>query len=261
MMHRPLAAPEVHELVQLAFLAGLTQRLPARHYVLKGGANLRLFHGSPRSSQDMDFDAIDIADWKLADKVEDALRAPVVGLILRTHGLTLTRTASQKQTSTTQRWTIEVHGPGVRLAVATTGEFSHRAAVGPARLGASADPVDPRIAARYGAPPIVLPHYRPAAAITQKVDALALRSVNQPRDVFDLDLLLARYPGEAPPKGDIDAGRALLAAERATELGFDAYRDAVVPFIDLEVRPFYETAAAWAAMQERVATYLLTLAA
>ena len=85
--------------------------------------------------------------------------------------------------------------------------------------------------------------------------------MNQPRDVFDLDLLLARYPGEAPPKGDIDAGRALLAAERATELGFDAYRDAVVPFIDLEVRPFYETAAAWAAMQERVATYLLTLAA
>lgn len=261
MMRRRLTAPEVHEVVQLAFLAGLTQRLPARHYVLKGGANLRLFHGSHRSSEDMDFDAIDIAGGKLADKIEDALRAPVVDLILRMHGLTLTRTASQKQTSTTQRWTIEVQPPGVRFAVATTGEFSHGATGGPARLGARADPVDARIAARYGAPPIVLPHYGPSAAITQKVDALALRSVNQPRDVFDLDLLLARYPGETPPKGDIAAERALLAADRATELGFEAYRDAVVPFIDLDFRPFYETAAAWSAMQERVATYLLTLVA
>jgi hypothetical protein len=53
-MRQPLPIPQVHELVQLAFLAALTQRLAARHYVLKGGTNLRLFFGSPRSSQDMD---------------------------------------------------------------------------------------------------------------------------------------------------------------------------------------------------------------
>jgi len=60
----------------------------------------------------MDFDAIDIPDWKLADKVNDALRAPVVGLILRSHGLTVTRAGSQKQTGTTQRWAVEVQAPG-----------------------------------------------------------------------------------------------------------------------------------------------------
>lgn len=262
-MKTRLTVPEVHEVVQLAFLAGLTQRLPARHYILKGGANLRLFLDSPRSSEDMDFDAIDIPDWKLADKVNESLRAPVVGLILRTHGLTVTRAGSQKQTTTTQRWAVEVQAPGHRLTISTTGEFSHRVNAGgahdPVRSSASADPIDPRIAGRYGAPPIVLPHYLPAAAIGQKIAALALRAVNQPRDVFDLDVLLGRHQDAAPKKGQVDPLRAERAAERASELDFDAFRDAVLPFVDLAVRPFYETPAAWSAMQDRVSTYLLEL--
>lgn len=258
-----LSVPEVHEVVQLAFLAGLTQRLPARHYILKGGANLRLFLGSPRSSEDMDFDAIDIPDWKLADKVNEALRAPVVGLILRSHGLTVTRAGSQKQTTTTQRWAVEVQAPGHRLTISTAGEFSHRVSstgsLEEARSSARADPIDARIAGRYGAPPIVLPHYLPAAAIVQKIGALAQRAVNQPRDVFDLDLVLGRHPDEAPSKGDVDPERAQRAAERATELERSAFEDAVLPFIDLEVRSFYETPEAWSAMQDRVVTYLLGL--
>jgi hypothetical protein len=253
----------VHEVVQLAFLAGLTQRLPARHYILKGGANLRLFLESPRSSEDMDFDAIDIPEWKLADKVNESLRAPVVGLILRSHGLTVTRSGSQKQATTTQRWAVEVQAPGHRLTISTAGEFSHRvSSTGrheEARSSARADPIDARIAGRYGAPPIALPHYLPPAAIAQKIGALALRAVSQPRDVFDLDLLLSRYPGDAPTKGNVDRKQAHRAAERAAELELTAFQDAVLPYIDLEVRPFYETAAAWSAMQDRVVTFLLGL--
>jgi len=262
-MRTRLSVPEVHEVVQLAFLAGLTQRLPARHYILKGGANLRLFLKSPRSSEDMDFDAIDIPEWKLADKVNESLRAPVVGLILRSHGLTITRAGSQKQTTTTQRWAVEVQAPGHRLTVSTAGEFSHRVSAASrheeARSNARADPIDARIAGRYGAPPIVLPHYLPAAAIDQKIRALAQRAVNQPRDVFDLDLLLGRYPDEAPTKGEVDSEHAQRAAERATELEPTAFQDAVVPYIDLEVRPFYETPEAWSSMQDRVVTYILGL--
>jgi len=211
----------------------------------------------------MDFDAIDIPDWKLADKVNDALRAPVVGLILRSHGLTVTRAGGQKQTTTTQRWAVEVQAPGHRLTISTSGEFSHRvSSTGrreEARSGALADPIDARIAGRYGAPPIVLPHYLPGAAITQKIGALAQRAVNQPRDVFDLDLLLSRHPDEAPSKGDVDPERAQRAAERATELERSSFEDAVLPFIDLEVRPFYATPGTWSAMQDRVVTYLLGL--
>lgn len=262
-MKARLSVPEVHEVVQLAFLAGLTQRLPARHYILKGGANLRLFLESPRSSEDMDFDAIDIPAWKLAEKVNDSLRAPVVELILRSHGLTATRAGSQKQTTTTQRWSVEVQAPGHRLTISTAGEFSHRvSSTGrdeEAHSEARADPIDSRIAGRYGAPPIVLPHYVPAAAIAQKIGALALRAVNQPRDVFDLDLLLGRHPQEAPWKGTVDPERAQRAAERATELDPSAFGDAVLPFIDLEVRSFYASPGAWSAMQDRVVAYLLGL--
>jgi hypothetical protein len=258
-----LSVPQVHEVVQLAFLAGLTQQLPARHYILKGGTNLRLFLGSPRSSEDMDFEAIDIPDWKLADKVNEALRVPVVGLILRAHRLAIVRAGSQKQTSTTQRWSIEVEAPGHRLPLSTTGEFSHRVTGAgldeAARAAALADPIDPSIVGRYAVPPIVLPHYLPQAAILQKIDALAHRAVGQPRDVFDLSLLLDRHAAAAPERGDVDAGDAERAAERATELTFESFRDAVVPFIDEAVRSFYATPQAWSDMQHRVASCLLEL--
>lgn len=262
-MNERLTLPQVHEIVQLAFLAGLTQRLSARHYILKGGANLRIFFGSPRSSEDMDFDAIDIPDWKLADKVNEAIRAPVVGLILRAHGLTVTRAGSQKQTATTQRWAVEVQAPGHRLTISTTGEFSHRVAAGglaeAARTGSQADPIDSAISGRYGVPPIVFPHYLPPAAVVQKIQALALRAVNQPRDVFDLDLLVTRYPKAAAGRGDIDSELVERAVERAGELDYGDFRDAVLPFIDDAVRPFYATPVAWSDMQSRVASHLLEL--
>lgn len=262
-MRSRLGVPQVHEVVQLAFLAGLTQRLPARNYILKGGANLRLFYGSPRSSEDMDFDAVEIPGWKLADKVGDALRAPVVGLLLRTHGLAITRAASQKQTDTTQRWVIEVQATGHPLPISTSGEFSHRVDPGVGRDRARemvrADPIDPTFATRYGAPPIVLPHYLPRAAIEQKIAALAGRAVSQPRDVFDLELLLARHASEAPARGTVAPALAARAADRAAEMDFAAFRDGVLPFIDEAVHSFYATPAAWSAMQDRVVTYLLGL--
>ncbi|MGD0019672.1 MAG: nucleotidyl transferase AbiEii/AbiGii toxin family protein [Candidatus Limnocylindrales bacterium] len=259
-MNERLTVPQVHEVVQLAFLAGLTQRLPARHYILKGGSNLRMFFGSPRSSEDMDFDAIGIPDWKLAEKVGEALHAPVVGLILRTHRLTLTRAGSQKRTSTTQRWAVEVEAPGHRLTISTTGEFSHRVSGAgedeQARAASRADSIDPGTLGRYRAPPIVLPHYLPSAAIAQKIGALASRAVNQPRDIFDLDLLLTRYPESVPDRATVGAEQIELAIERADQLGFAAFRDAVLPFVDDAVRPFYEAPETWSAMQNRVASRL-----
>ncbi|GIW19962.1 MAG: hypothetical protein KatS3mg065_0258 [Chloroflexota bacterium] len=255
--------PEIYDVAQLAVLAGLARSLKVGRYVLKGGANLRFFFASPRSSEDLDFDVLGIADWRLADHVEKALRAAVVGLVLRSHDLSIIRTASQKQTPTTQRWIIEVKAPGHRLPISTALEFSHRiesrGASEDARAVSRADPIDAPIAGRYGVPPIVIPHYLPAAAIAQKIVALAARATNQPRDVFDLDLLLGHYRGEAPTKGQVDPGLARQAADRATELGYEAFRDAVLPFVDLELRPFYEQPAAWSAMQDRVITYLLEL--
>jgi predicted nucleotidyltransferase component of viral defense system len=263
-MIQRLSVPQVHEVVQLGFLAGLTQRISARRYILKGGANLRMFFGSPRSSEDMDFDAIDIPDWQLAEGVEAAVKLQVVDRILRANGLTVVSVNSQKQTLTTQRWTIEVNAAGHRLPISTTGEFSHRASAAGhderARAGSAAERVSAAIAGRYAAPPIVLPHYLATEAMLQKIAALALRKINQPRDVFDLDLLLARFPAEAPQAADVESNMAERAAERATEFDFGAFRDSVLPFIDDAERPFYEEPAVWSDMQDRVATYLLGLA-
>jgi hypothetical protein len=84
-------------------------------------------------------------------------------------------------------------------------------------------------------------------------------SVPEPRDVFDLDLLVSRHPDGAPRKGEVDSADVERAADRAAELDFAAFRDAVLPFIDMAVRPFYETPKAWAAIQERVLACLLEL--
>ncbi len=124
----------------------------------------------------------------------------------------------------------------------------------------SPKPVSQVVVSRYGAPPIVLPHYLPAAAVRQKIGALAARRVNQPRDVFDLDFLLSRYSDSAPRKGEVPAHEASLAANRAAELDFPTFRDAVLPHIDADFRPFYATAAAWSQIQDRVVSYLFGLA-
>lgn len=63
----------------------------------------------------------------------------------------------------------------------------------------------------------------------------------------------------APRKGDVDAADAERASDRAAQLEFPAFRDAVLPFIDVAVRSFYETPQAWSAIQGRVLAYLLEL--
>ncbi len=261
-MHR-LEIPQVVEVVQLAFLVGLTARLPARHYTLKGGANLRFYEKSPRSSEDTDFDALAIEPWKLRDGVNAALHAPVVERLLRAQRIQVVETTMPKQTDTTQRWRIKVNAIGHASPISVTGEFSHRVGlegeVDQVRPLVVAEPVDPDIAGRYGLPPVVLPHYRPRAAIQQKIGALARRAVNQPRDVFDLDWLLSRHREAAPLKDEVPSVEASAAAERATELDYPAFRDAVVPFIDADVRDLYDAAPAWNAMRERVLNYLVGL--
>jgi hypothetical protein len=48
---------EAVEKFHMAFLRHFAPAVSAGKVCLKGGVNLRLFHGSPRPSEDMDFDA------------------------------------------------------------------------------------------------------------------------------------------------------------------------------------------------------------
>lgn len=59
------------ELLHLAFLQVLASQVDPARYVVKGGANLRLFVGSPRRSQDIDLDIL--PGWNVEDRVDAVL--------------------------------------------------------------------------------------------------------------------------------------------------------------------------------------------
>lgn len=96
-------------------------------------------------------------------------------------------------------------------------------------------------------------------AIAQKIHALAARTETQARDVFDLDLLLARP--EAARLALTPAQKRWLpeAIERAMAISFDDYRSKVVGYLAPEQAALYQTRAAWDAMQEQVVSRLETL--
>ncbi len=250
-MVRRLTDVEVGEFFHLAFLQVLAVRLGRAHYVLKGGANLRYFFGSPRYSEDIDLDALDIAPWRLAEKVDEVLASPALGILLRGSGLAVERSTKPKQTATTQRWKAGIAVRDDRVALPTKIEFSHREA-DPRRV---LEAVDDRIVAPYALRAPTTLHYTAAAAVEQKIRALAHRSTTQARDVFDLDLLLRR-DRQAIGEMESDAGVLELAAERALELPFQAFRDQVVRFLDPQAIELYDDHGAWEQMQTLVAERL-----
>jgi cytochrome c1 len=89
----------------------------------------------------------------------------------------------------------------------------------------------------------------------QKIEALAGRREPQARDVFDLNLLLARTDGsDAVQKAS--KLRIAAAMEHALEITYDRYAAQVVAYLDPVQRELYESRAAWNTMQEAVVTAL-----
>lgn len=244
-----LSDAQVAELVHIAFLDVLSKRVDQSRYVLKGGANLRYFFGSVRYSEDMDLDVAGIPGWRLAEKVEAIFSSMPMRSLLRTAGLTVVEATNPKQTETTQRWKLGIEAPGHSELVRTRIEFSYRDGDERLRL----EPVAGRIVAPYALRAPSVQHYLEGAALEQKVRALAARSETQARDVFDLDLLLRR---QRLGHGELGAELLTRAADRALELPFAAFRDQVLPFLELEVVELYAGEEAWHQMQAFVAESL-----
>jgi hypothetical protein len=240
---------QIIELFHLSFLRVLGSRLDPSHYVLKGGANLRYFMASVRYSEDIDLDMEGIEPWKLADKVDDVLGSPAMGIVLRAGGLSVDAVTKPKQTDTTRRWKVGIAAPGRSEALRTKIEFSRRN--GEDRY--ATEPVPGEIVAPYALAAPVIRHYLPPAATDQKILALAGRSETQARDVFDLELLLRGVSSE-----DIktDAAGRRAAADRGLELPFEAFRDQVLPFLDPDVADLYGTREFWERAQLTVAQRL-----
>ncbi len=242
------------ECFHLAFIQVLSSRFDQRNYVLKGGANLRYFFNSHRYSEDIDFDALIEQVWKLEEKVDEVLDSSAVTSLLRSKGITVESVTKAKLTETTQRWKVLLAVSGREGTISTKIEFSRRNGDERWLLEAVPD----RVVAPYALRAPTLLHYTAAAAIEQKVKALALRTQTQARDVFDLELLF-REQRDSVAEGALDSATLNAAIERCLELPFEAFEAQVVSFLEPELVDLYNNASSWEQTQTFVVDRLTEL--
>ena len=234
------------EIFHLCFLSILQTSVQPRSYVVKGGANLRYFFGSPRYSEDIDLDTIQTERWRLEEHIDAILNGPALLRLLTAQGLNIADWSKPKQTETTQRWKIGLSNR-TQTEVRTELEFSRREIEGDFDLLVVPD----QFVRRYGIRPPTVQRYDASAMLKQKVLALALRNETQARDVFDLELLFRACP-EATPFGGVDEPTRTQAIAAATGLAYATYNTQVVPFLESDVVEIYASEDSWNRAQEYV---------
>lgn len=252
-MNEVREAAKLIEVLHLAFLQVLPSYLPVSDYIVKGGANLRLFYDSRRRSQDIDLDYVGRSDHVVEEKVDSALAAKAFRDFLRVGRVTMSEPTKPKQTPATRRWKFSVAGGGAFLN--TKIEFSGRSPVSPEhRFEAARSDLGRHLGLRA----VRAEHYLPAAAIGQKIDALAGRSQTEPRDIFDLDLLFSKFP-DAVASGEIDRATLDTAITVAMLVPFEAYQDLVIDFIEEEHVEILDRDEVWDEMRLTVVDKLESL--
>jgi hypothetical protein len=227
------------EQFHLLFLAQLTRRVKPALFVLKGGCNLRFFHGSIRYSEDMDLDLGEIGAGAFRDKVRETLASRPFAQVLEARGIAIER-VSEPKTDTTQRWKMGLRVQGAASPLPTKVECSRRGLEDGVVLGS----VDPILARAYRLPPFMINHYDAAAALLQKVGALAGRRETQARDVFDLHHLLAggaRLRATPGPGGDVVE----RANANALSVDFGTFKSQVLAYLEPEAQAQYDSPSAW----------------
>jgi predicted nucleotidyltransferase component of viral defense system len=239
------------EFFHLVFLRGLVARGEDKSLVaLKGGCNLRFFFSSIRYSEDIDLDVVVMSKATLKNKVDRLLASPLVKAPLLSRGIRVVDVSTPKQTDTTQRWKVGLEVAGSAVPVRTKVEFSRRDEI----EGAAFEAVSPEVLAPYSLTPMLATHYRVQRAISQKVEALAGRPEPQARDVFDLNLLLARTDAR---EITLPTGRKREEAiENAMSISFDHYAAQVVAYLDPDQAPAWDGKVHWEAMQDAVVSRL-----
>ncbi len=215
--------------------------LPPGNYAIKGGLNLRLFHGSPRFSEDLDID-VDRkapASGTLRRKVDQVLGSKPLARRLAQSGLTIEAVSKPKQTETVQRWKVALRAG--RRQLHTKIEFSRRGLSEGATVGFIDREIARALPVGASKP---LAHYAARAAYAQKLRALIGRDEPQPRDVFDLHLLNQKGPHDVPLS---DADRP-LAIERALNTTFEQFRSKVLKFLASDVAEAFDDQQAWDAL-------------
>lgn len=245
---------QIREAFHLEFLRWLGKKVKVGSYALKGGVNMRCFYKSVRYSEDMDLDATGVSIYTLKETVMNILRAPAFYNSLKAYGIERIVPPDMrkaKQTETTQRFKLHlITYSGEDLF--TKIEFSRRGITGNVVI----QTVQEGILRGYKMPPLLVPHYDVFSAVTQKVHALASRSIIQARDVFDLYVLRPQHcPGNTkPPK--ITKEKILKAYENIFLISFEQFRDTVIAFLPEDDAAVYNTPVAWDEIKLKVANFL-----
>ncbi len=239
------------DLFHLHFVRLLCSGPSKASFAIKGGCNLRFFFESVRYSEDIDLDVAGLPVHALKEKVSGVLSGPALSLALRSRGIAIGSVSAPKQTETTQRWKVGLSAEGHAIPLHTKIEFSRR----PTMEESKVEPIAASVLAEHQLMPFLAPHYPLAAALRQKIGALAGRSVVQARDVFDLGVLFARSGSKVDALGPI---RSLLpkAIERAMDVSYADFKSQVGSYLQPDHLDTYGSREAWDALQMRVVDLL-----
>lgn len=220
---------EARDAFQQRLLTCLYRGPESSSLVLKGGAAMRVLTASARYTQDLDFDH---DPRRSLVSLQKTLRA-AIGRALQGSGLTETSISEPKQTETVARWKISgltSTGEVLRLTVEISrrgvADLSHIVKV-PVQLS---DRTLPRVYVSV---------YDEQALTDNKLAALLDERRTAPRDIYDLEVLLAR--GVCPSHAAVErAGgpEALIrrVGEKLDLLGWPLFRDQVIPALPREIQ-------------------------
>jgi predicted nucleotidyltransferase component of viral defense system len=239
------------ELFHLHFVRLLCAGPSKGRFAIKGGCNLRFFFESVRYSEDIDLDVAGLPVHALKERVSAVLGGPALSLVLRSRGIVITSVSAPKQTETTQRWKVGFTAEGHALPLHTKIEFSRR----PSMEESKVEPIGTTVLAEHQLMPFLAPHYPLAAALRQKVAALAGRSVVQARDLFDLGVLFAKAGGSVEALQSIRAD-VTRAIERATDVSGADFKSQVASYLQPDHLDTYGSREAWDALQMQVVDLL-----
>jgi predicted nucleotidyltransferase component of viral defense system len=228
------------EQFHLLFLAQLSRRVDKSRFVLKGGCNLRFFHGSIRYSEDMDLDLGDVETHVLRDKVREIFASRPFAQILAARAIGIGHVTEHKQTDTTQRWKLALRVVGAAVPLPTKIEFSRRGL----NEGVTFGSVDANVARMYQLPPLMVSHYDRGAAFRQKIGALAGRREIQARDVFDLHHLLATGATTGAAEQS-DPRVAERASTNAMTVDFGMFKSQVLAYLPPDDQTRYDSPSVW----------------
>lgn len=245
---------QLREIFHLEFLRWLCRKLRLEYFALKGGVNLRFFFNSIRYSEDIDLDVHKINVETLKEIVMKILNTPSFQESFIPFGIidiVPPDITKAKQTETTQRFKVHLMTKSGE-DLFTKIEFSRRGIKGRVLVQS----VSSFILRAYKLSPLLVPHYDVQSTIIQKIDAIVRRSIVQPRDIFDLYILISQYNPDDSEAIAINRAKLNQACNNVFEVGFTQFRDIVLQYLHPDDQPLYNSSVLWDEIKLKTANFI-----